>query len=69
MIDGQIKCDKCESTYLDNYAKTKPKPPEVVSMTEFARRSKYPDAVHAVYITNIYVLRCRDCGHTVEYQR
>ena len=69
MIDVLIKCDKCESTYIDNYAKKKPEPPEPISMTEFARRQKYSDVVHAVLITNTYVLRCRDCGHEVEYTR
>lgn len=63
----QIKCDKCGSENIEQFAKAKPKEKKPVNMSDFVKNVSALNVVPAVYVYTTMVLLCRDCGYRLEY--
>jgi hypothetical protein len=63
-----ITCDECRSPRVDEYTKCA-RFPRRLSMSEYIQVIRNAGTMLAVVQQDTMVLRCRDCGHIVEYTR
>jgi len=63
----RIKCDKCGSERVTEFACKDIFREKLVTMSEYIKITKQMPIMNAVYKTYKYKLRCNDCGFEKEY--
>jgi len=65
--DMIIRCEKCNSVNVEDLLNEELPPEKEVSMEDYAKGAGEAVCVNAVMVYHKYLVRCKACGHSIEY--